>query len=248
MGSTAPIVSSLAGNIRLVPAVRRFANRLDEQLGALDQAARNKDFEEIAALAHWLKGAAGTVGYNAFTEPAIRLERAAKAVDARVCAEELVELHHMADRLVVPGDEPAEPTPLASQTQLSSEALAASTAMAFPPDESTTDTVPIVSRLAGNKRLVPAVRRFAGRLDEQLAALDQAVLDHEFVEIVALAHWLKGAAGTVGYDAFTEVAAKLEQQAKAEAESQIHPLVSEIHSLAQRLVVPDDIEDEKFVA
>jgi len=154
----------------------------------------------------------------------------------------------MADRLVVPGDEPAEPTPLASQTQLSSEALAASTAMAFPPDESTAASVPIVSRLAGNKRLVPAVRRFAGRLDEQLAALDQAVLDHEFVEIAALAHWLKGAAGTVGYDAFTEVAAQLEQQAMAEAESQIHPLVSEIRSLAQRLVVPDDIEDEKFVA
>jgi len=248
MGSTAPIVSKLAGNIRLVPAVRRFAGRLDEQLGVLDQVARNEDFEEIAALAHWLKGAAGTVGYDAFTEPAIRLEQAAKALDARGCAEELVELHQMAARLVVPGDEPAEPTALASQTQLSSEALAASTAMVFPPDESIISSAPIVSRLAGNKRLVPAVRRFAGRLDEQLGVLDQAVLNHEFVEIAALAHWLKGAAGTVGYDVFTEFAAKLEQQAKAEAESQIHPLVSEIHSLAQRLVVPDDIDDEKFVA
>jgi len=248
MGSTAPIESHLAGNIRLVPAVRRFAGRLDEQLGALDEASRNGELDEIAALAHWLKGAAGTVGYDAFTEPAIRLERAAKAADARACAEELVGLHQMAERIVVPGDEPDEPTPIASQTQLSSETLAASTAMAFPPDESTNSSAPIVSRLAENKRLVPAVRRFAGRLEEQLAVLDQAALKHEFEEIAALAHWLKGAAGTVGYDAFTEVAAKLEQQAKAESESLIHPLMCEIHGLAKRLVVPDDIEEEKFVA
>jgi HPt (histidine-containing phosphotransfer) domain-containing protein len=85
-------------------------------------------------------------------------------------------------------------------------------------------------------------------LHEQLGALDQAALNREFVEIAALAHWLKGAAGTVGYDAFTEVAAKLEQQAKDRSESQIHPLMCEIHGLAQRLVVPDAIEDEKFVA
>ena len=248
MASTEPIVSRLAGNIRLEPAVRRFAGRLEEQLDALDLAARNEEFEEIAALAHWLKGAAGTVGYDAFTEPAIRLEQAAKATDARACAEGLVELHDMADRIEVPGRGPSEPIQLASQTQLSSEALAASTAMVFPPDESITSTVPIVSRLAGNKRLVPAVRRFAGRLDEQLGALDQAVRNHEFVEIAALAHWLKGAAGTVGYDAFTELAAQLEQHAKAEEESQIHPLVSEIHSLSQRLVVPDEIEEKKFVA
>ena len=34
--------------------------------------------EELASLAHWLKGSGGTVGYDDFTEPATELEAHAK--------------------------------------------------------------------------------------------------------------------------------------------------------------------------
>jgi PAS domain S-box-containing protein len=243
--TSTPIRSRLANVARLRPAVRKFSQRLDEQVSALDRAQEAGDFSELASIAHWLKGAAGTVGYDDFTEPAIQLENSSKASDAQGCAETLAQLHEMAARLEAPGDEPAEPTQIASQTQLGSGAVAASNAMEFSPNGS---TEPIVSRLAGNKRLIPAVRRFTGRLDEQLCTLEQAVRNNEFAEIAALAHWLKGAAGTVGYDDFTKPAMQLEQHAKAEDASQILPLVSEIRALSQRIEVPDDFEEVKVVA
>jgi len=101
--STAPLVSRLAGNERLVPAVRRFAGRLREQLDALEAAARNQDFGQVADLAHWLKGAGGTVGYDAFTEPAARLEQCAKDKAADEIEAALQELRGLAQRVVVPG-------------------------------------------------------------------------------------------------------------------------------------------------
>lgn len=105
----------------------------------------------------------------------------------------------------------------------------------------------MVSRLAKNKRLLPAVRSFAGRLAEQVCAIDEAVSNRNFAEVAALAHWLKGAAGTVGYDDFTEPAAELEQFAKAQVESRVQLKLSEIKNLANRLVVPDETDEPKVL-
>jgi PAS domain S-box-containing protein len=238
----APIRSRLAGVARLRPAVSKFALRLGQQLAVLDEAARNQDFVEMAALAHWLKGAAGTVGYDTFTEPAIRLEQSAKASDAQTCATVLVELHDMAVRVEVPSDDDVKTALTVLQVQPTPPTTDSRS------DQSTSSTTPIVSRLATNKRLVPAVRRFAGRLNEQLAALDEAARNRDFVEVAALAHWLKGAAGTVGYDEFTDPAIQLEQYAKAEAETPVRSLLSEIRALSHRLEVPDEIEEPKALA
>jgi CheY-like chemotaxis protein/HPt (histidine-containing phosphotransfer) domain-containing protein len=100
-------------------------------------------------------------------------------------------------------------------------------------------TGPLVSRLAGNERLVPAVRRFAGRLRQQLDALEAAARTEDFAQVADLAHWLKGAGGTVGYDAFTEPAARLEQSAKDKVAAEVDATLKELRGLAQRLVVPD---------
>ena len=56
-----------------------------------------------------------------------------------------------------------------------------------------------------------------------------------------------GAAGTVGYDDFTEPAAELEQFAKAQVESRIQSKLSEIKDLANRLVVPDETDEPKVL-
>jgi len=105
----APIVSSYANQQRLWPAIGKFATRLDEQLGAMDQAYSALDFKELAALAHWLKGAGGTVGYHAFTEPARTLETCAKAGDGPGAAAALRELHHLGSRIEVPGGRQTAP-------------------------------------------------------------------------------------------------------------------------------------------
>jgi CheY-like chemotaxis protein len=100
------------------------------------------------------------------------------------------------------------------------------------------DEPPLISRLASMPRLLPAVQKFTARLNEQLDAMDTAWKTRDFVELAALAHWLKGAAGTVGYDAFTEPAVELEQLVKAKAESQIEAKLQQLRRLQRRIVVP----------
>ena len=55
---------------------------------------------------------------------------------------------------------------------------------------------------------------------------------------------LKGAAGTVGYDQFTEPAKQLEQFAKTKAEVEIRSMLSEIRELSRRLAVPGDVGEQ----
>ena len=47
---------------------------LQPRIAAMQQAAKNATYKELAQLAHWLKGAGGTAGFAALTEPARRLE------------------------------------------------------------------------------------------------------------------------------------------------------------------------------
>jgi len=51
-------------------------------------------------------------------------------------------------------------------------------------------------------------------------------------------HTLKGAAGTVGYDAFTEPATELEQHARAGAASEVEKTLLQLRALERRIVVP----------
>jgi PAS domain S-box-containing protein len=103
-----PVVSRFANHPKLRPAVRRFAGRLDEQLSAMDAALAAGDLKELTALAHWLKGAGGTVGYDDFTAPARNLEMLAKGGDAQGAVAALREVRGLARRLVPPDDDDAQ--------------------------------------------------------------------------------------------------------------------------------------------
>ena len=99
------------------------------------------------------------------------------------------------------------------------------------------DKTPIMSRLAGNNpRFRPILEKFAHRLSDQLDAMTKSWNERDFDEIASLAHWLKGAGGTVGFDAFTEPAAKLEQLAKAKTAEEIEETIDELRRLAGRIV------------
>jgi CheY-like chemotaxis protein/HPt (histidine-containing phosphotransfer) domain-containing protein len=101
----AQIASRLAGNPRLRPAVEKFIDRLPGQLDAMESAWKAQDYKTLAELAHWLKGAGGTVGFDAFTEPARELEQQAKAATDNGMNEVMGELRDMASRIVRPGTE-----------------------------------------------------------------------------------------------------------------------------------------------
>jgi len=77
--SQAPIFSSLpADDDDFRAIIVGFIKRLQEQAHAMSDAWQRNDWSELAQLAHWLKGAGGTVGFDCFTEPARRLEQHAK--------------------------------------------------------------------------------------------------------------------------------------------------------------------------
>jgi PAS domain S-box-containing protein len=88
--------------------VEEFIPRLHEQLAAMQQAFEKSEFQELRQLAHWLKGAAGTVGFSTFTQPARRL---LDALDERRLDEVetlLAEIQRMGQHVAVRPDQPAE--------------------------------------------------------------------------------------------------------------------------------------------
>jgi HPt (histidine-containing phosphotransfer) domain-containing protein len=65
--------------------VNEFVEKLSVEIEKMDAASCKADYSELAKLAHWLKGAGGTVGFDCFTEPAKQLEKfAAEKSEAKI--------------------------------------------------------------------------------------------------------------------------------------------------------------------
>ena len=104
---TGPLVSQLWKNPRLRPTLEKFVRRLDGKLEAMEASWETGDLDELAKLAHWLKGAAGTVGFGAFTGPAELLEFLAKEGKRGEIEGAIRELRGLAQRIVLSGDDDA---------------------------------------------------------------------------------------------------------------------------------------------
>jgi CheY-like chemotaxis protein len=96
----APIVSRLASHAKLGPIVERFVAQLPDKLGQMDSATRRGDLVELAALAHWLKGAGGSMGFDDLYEPAKELEDAARGGDAAQAGAVMARLRRLERRIV----------------------------------------------------------------------------------------------------------------------------------------------------
>ena len=73
----------------------------------MQRSLEGKDFPELARLAHWLKGAGGTAGFPAFTQPAKHLETLVRNGQYDRLEAVLAGLSGLAGRIVVPPAEPA---------------------------------------------------------------------------------------------------------------------------------------------
>jgi CheY-like chemotaxis protein/anti-sigma regulatory factor (Ser/Thr protein kinase) len=101
---------------------------------------------------------------------------------------------------------------------------------------------PIVSRLAHHPRLARVARTFCQTLPVKLEAMRRALDAQRMDELAELAHWLKGAGGTVGYDEFFEPARRFEADARAARLDDLERELSHLQSLAARLVAPPETE------
>ena len=93
------IVSRLAGHAKLGRIVGRFVDQLPSKLVQMDAAVAGADVRELAALAHWLKGAGGSMGFDELFEPARALEEAAQADDGPAAASIMAGLHELERRI-----------------------------------------------------------------------------------------------------------------------------------------------------
>jgi signal transduction histidine kinase/CheY-like chemotaxis protein/HPt (histidine-containing phosphotransfer) domain-containing protein len=81
--------------------VEKFVERLSEKLDAMRLAWAAEDFDELARLAHWLKGAGGTAGFPVFTDDATELEWIARNQQPERIEPTLAKLVQLAARIAV---------------------------------------------------------------------------------------------------------------------------------------------------
>jgi HPt (histidine-containing phosphotransfer) domain-containing protein len=82
--------------------IREFIRRIREQRVALRKAVAQELWDSAAHLAHWLRGSGGTAGFDAFTAPAGRLERAARANDPTAARTAMRQIDELVERLYCP--------------------------------------------------------------------------------------------------------------------------------------------------
>jgi len=226
-----PIVSRLQADPRFAKLIVRFQQRLAAQLALMEAAWSSHNLDALEKLAHWLKGAGGTVGYDSFTEPARALELAVKQSDAATIESKLAEIRGLAGRTAVAAE-------------------SAGIAGSVDPHQSATPTAsmqnsehfPVLSRLADNPRMHAVIGKFALRLQQQHLAMLAAWKAGDLDETAKLAHWLKGAGGMVGFDAFTERATELELLAKAGRQEAVGEVIHRIGGMVAAVQLPETSE------
>jgi DNA-binding response OmpR family regulator len=101
--SVQTVRSRLAGEPERVQAiVQQFVERLERNLAAIEASFEARSLEELAGLAHWLKGSAGTVGLHEFTQPAETLGILAREGKEEEIATVIETLRDLADRIELP--------------------------------------------------------------------------------------------------------------------------------------------------
>jgi signal transduction histidine kinase/CheY-like chemotaxis protein/HPt (histidine-containing phosphotransfer) domain-containing protein len=96
------VVSRLASNPRLRKTILAFVRKLEKQVEKMEQDWKQGDMENLAELAHWLKGSGGTVGYDDFTVPAAELEKFARAGQEEQAGHMLKQVKYLMKGIVLP--------------------------------------------------------------------------------------------------------------------------------------------------
>jgi signal transduction histidine kinase/DNA-binding response OmpR family regulator len=82
--------------------IGEFIDRARQQAERLHEAVDAENWNEVADIAHWLKGSGGTAGFEGFTAPAGRLERLARNRQLDEIPALLDKIESMISRLAVP--------------------------------------------------------------------------------------------------------------------------------------------------
>ncbi|MDH4283304.1 MAG: ATP-binding protein, partial [Myxococcales bacterium] len=87
--------------------VAGFVIRLQERVSEMQQAAAQEDLTELGDLAHWLKGAGGSCGFEMLTSPAAALQSSAESGDRERATKHLKAIQQLTRRIQLGACEPA---------------------------------------------------------------------------------------------------------------------------------------------
>jgi signal transduction histidine kinase/DNA-binding response OmpR family regulator len=108
----------------------------------------------------------------------------------------------------------------------------------LPGEEAAMSTAPIHSTLpTDDDEIRELVAEFTATIPDRIEAMQQALAMLDFDGVAAMAHALKGAGGTAGYDCLTDVSARIEQRAKVQDKGSIPPMLDELRVLNGRIHV-----------
>ncbi len=205
--------------------VERFIVRLEEQLPVIHSAYEKRNYTALKSLGHWLKGSAGSVGFNQLVDPAKQFEQAAIDKNDSNIADAIKVVQSLFNRLAVK-DEGNIPT--------LTETVALDEKEFVVPDQ-------LICQLDDtNIRLRPIIEKFIFNLSDKVNGLDEAVTDKNYDEIEKFASWLKASAGSVGFGDFTAPARELEKLTKAHQIKGVSKIIHTIQKLESRIVLSDN--------
>ena len=217
-----------------------FTQLLVRQLEELHTAVEAHDFDQVEQIAHSIRGAGATFGFNALVGPALEVELLTQQGDAKSlsdAARELIEIAEPIIRTSATGDSRFTAVNSARcenkhDTDALPDASPSNEAIADNPD-------PIESNLpTGDPEFAEIVVEFVEHLNEKLEEMQSAWQSGDLDQLAKLAHWLKGAGGMTGFDAFTAPARQLESLAKAQQTDQISEAIQKLRSITDRIVLP----------
>jgi CheY-like chemotaxis protein/HPt (histidine-containing phosphotransfer) domain-containing protein len=100
------IASTLPTDDReLAEIIVEYVDSLGTKLDQMEQAWNDRRLEELARLAHWLKGSGGTAGFSVFNQPAARLESVARQRESGDIPALIQDLRALHQRLIIPSVE-----------------------------------------------------------------------------------------------------------------------------------------------
>ena len=232
------ITSSLAGaSSKMQALVEAFVRTLDEKMVELESAVVANEHEKVAALAHWLKGSAGSLGFHDFTAPAGALEKLARDGQSNMdeAFSRISDLHSR-----ISTDSGGSVGGAATYHRVVAINLPSQTVCSTDLSGSN-DLIPEIVRsdlAVDNPLFYDLVRRFVVRLGNQIEEMKRAINQEDYETLVELGHWLKGSGGSVGFNEFNEIAAQLEESARNHQTDGAEAAIARIDDLFSRIYVP----------
>ncbi|MDO6823776.1 response regulator [Marinobacter sp. 1_MG-2023] len=206
--------------------VEKFIERMHGQVEVIGSAWRDRDYDRLKKLGHWLKGSSGSVGFQQLMRAGSDLEQYAIDRNDEKLESTIEQIGAFVGQMeVAPGTETRQRQSAKVQSIQKDYAI---------PDK-------VLCRLpVTSPRLRPIIERFLEQLDDWLGQIDAELEREDCEHIHKFAQWLKASGGSVGFDAFTEPAKDLANHCQEEELDDIRYTIGVIKTLSSRI----DIDKE----